>query len=835
MDMSRRALLLCIIGLWCLRLWASPECKITRYDESNGLPSSHITKIIQDRQGFIWIATWNGLCRFDGQAFTIFKTEVGDGCDMPNDRFRNIFMLPSGNIGCMVDERFFEFDIRTCRFAEVPFLSEKNRRGQALITRDTYQYADRFGTLWTVHRNGSITCGKADGRQQPYATPYPLGPLTYCMPDEQGNLWLIGSGCVYHVVFFSYPDSPWHQPKPTEVRSLYQDSHRQLWLSGRMLPTLRLYNMQGNPLGYMDANGVLRPTEVPFRFPVFCITQVSDSVYYVGGKPGGVWRMKRLSSSRYQLTPITDLSQCSAYYMLCDREQRLWVATIDQGVHCVVNPLANKPTVLSPGRGLWRYPTSVCQRARHLHISYGGMLLVSTTDGLLVANLYGTKDIQHIAFQRHVREAKRESSLSCSAVMQVAEDSRHRLYVCTESGGINQVLTPKAEAKKWNFRHITSRQGLMSDVVHSAIPIDSVLLVVCSNGVSLLQPQTGNCHSFGHSFFHHGLRFSDATPVCLPDSSVLLGLQSDALAIPLAQLRSGVYVPPLALTDITVQDEHPSVDMAYADTITLYPRRRSVSVGFAALDFAASKHIDYAYRLYKNEHTPWNHIGHNRSVTLLNLQPGTYILQVRSTDVSGRWANNLRTLVILVPPTFWETGYATLLWIMLTALFLASCAYIIYYIRRIKQRQRDTLNAYLALLGSVDSEPSPMPRQMVVPHEEADAVRVSDADHRMMQRVTAYVEEHLADAEMSVVQMSEAAAMSRSVLQRKMKTLMGVTPGEFLRQARIRKACQLLHDSSLTVSEVAFQCGFTDPKYFSRTFRQSMGVTPTEYKNKNGV
>ena len=128
-----------------------------------------------------------------------------------------------------------------------------------------------------------------------------------------------------------------------------------------------------------------------------------------------------------------------------------------------------------------------------------------------------------------------------------------------------------------------------------------------------------------------------------------------------------------------------------------------------------------------------------------------------------------------------------------------------------------------------------MPQQMVVPHEEADAVRVSDADHRMMQRVTAYVEEHLADAEMSVVQMSEAAAMSRSVLQRKMKTLMGVTPGEFLRQARIRKACQLLQDSSLTVSEVAFQCGFADPKYFSRTFRQSMGVTPTEYKNKNGV
>ena len=117
--------------------------------------------------------------------------------------------------------------------------------------------------------------------------------------------------------------------------------------------------------------------------------------------------------------------------------------------------------------------------------------------------------------------------------------------------------------------------------------------------------------------------------------------------------------------------------------------------------------------------------------------------------------------------------------------------------------------------------------------KEADAMQVSEADHRMMQRVTAYVEEHLGDAEIGVVQMAEAAAMSRSVLQRKMKSLMGVTPGEFLRQARIRKACQLLRSTALTVSDVAFQCGFTDPKYFSRSFRQSMGTSPTDYKNSH--
>ena len=51
-----------------------------KYDEDDGVPSRHVTQLLQDRDGFMWFSTWNGLCRFDGYEFHSFKTRFGDSC-----------------------------------------------------------------------------------------------------------------------------------------------------------------------------------------------------------------------------------------------------------------------------------------------------------------------------------------------------------------------------------------------------------------------------------------------------------------------------------------------------------------------------------------------------------------------------------------------------------------------------------------------------------------------------------------------------------------------------------------------------------------------------------
>ena len=95
-----------------------------------------------------------------------------------------------------------------------------------------------------------------------------------------------------------------------------------------------------------------------------------------------------------------------------------------------------------------------------------------------------------------------------------------------------------------------------------------------------------------------------------------------------------------------------------------------------------------------------------------------------------------------------------------------------------------------------------------------------------------FVEENIGNSDAGVGDMAQAAAVSRSGLQRKLKQAMGITPLDLMREARINRACQLLTQTDKNISDIAYACGFTDPKYFSRSFRQSTGLSPTEYREK---
>jgi AraC-like DNA-binding protein len=74
--------------------------------------------------------------------------------------------------------------------------------------------------------------------------------------------------------------------------------------------------------------------------------------------------------------------------------------------------------------------------------------------------------------------------------------------------------------------------------------------------------------------------------------------------------------------------------------------------------------------------------------------------------------------------------------------------------------------------------------------------------------------------------------MSRSVLYNKVKATTGMTPIDFVRHIRIKKACEMLRNTDNTLTSISFAVGFTDPKYFSKVFKKETGIVPTEYRNR---
>lgn len=128
-------------------------------------------------------------------------------------------------------------------------------------------------------------------------------------------------------------------------------------------------------------------------------------------------------------------------------------------------------------------------------------------------------------------------------------------------------------------------------------------------------------------------------------------------------------------------DSSPIVDQ----TLTLEKNERNVSITFAALDFAASGNLQYAYRL-KNIDKEWNCIGYGHSASLVNLPAGDFVLEVKSTNGDGLWVDNMARLFIHVKPTFWETGWAWLLYVILILLIIVAVSVTLAYIFNLRRK-----------------------------------------------------------------------------------------------------------------------------------------------------
>jgi DNA-binding response OmpR family regulator len=98
-------------------------------------------------------------------------------------------------------------------------------------------------------------------------------------------------------------------------------------------------------------------------------------------------------------------------------------------------------------------------------------------------------------------------------------------------------------------------------------------------------------------------------------------------------------------------------------------------------------------------------------------------------------------------------------------------------------------------------------------------------------KIRTIVETHLTDSQFDVERLCREAAMSNSNLHRKLSALTGYSANRFIRFIRLSHAKNLLKQPGLTIATVAYDCGFSDPVYFTRAFRQEFGVAPSEWRN----
>lgn len=139
---------------------------------------------------------------------------------------------------------------------------------------------------------------------------------------------------------------------------------------------------------------------------------------------------------------------------------------------------------------------------------------------------------------------------------------------------------------------------------------------------------------------------------------------------------------------------------------------------------------------------------------------------------------------------------------------------------KLQQLYRENLMS-IQPVSSVEEE-TPQPAQP----------EISSYDRKFMDKLTELMEQNMDNGDLVVDDLVKELAVSRSVFFKKLKTLTGLAPIEFIKEMRVKRAAQLIETGDYNMTQIAYMVGINDPRYFSKCFKQRFGMTPTEYKEK---
>ncbi len=632
---------------------------------NSNLASNHISRLQCDRFSDVWFCTNKpGVMRYchttgELQSLHLQGEFSGDPSMWRNDikivedSRGNLWLTPSGNGMAMYDRRNNRL---------VPFLDQNRHYAWTAENTVIDMFVDRQDNVWF--------CGKYTGLQKATYNAPQFNTLNHVAPTESGR----------------------------DVRGVFQDSKGRIWL-GAKSGVVSVYDSQLRFIGNLTADGRLSASFTSQVGHAYAFAEQKNGVIWIATKfsgllrlqPSGVntFRLKRFTAdgSRYSL-PHNDV------FSLCiDRHNRLWGATFGGGIF-YTDLSAKELRFIHSANQLSSYPIQKFGRTRFVTSDGHGNIWVCATSGLLrfSDNFRRPEKIHYISYTRQPDNA---SSLSYNDVLEAYFTSSDSMYVCTYGGGFCRVERSSGDSLR--FTPFTTANGLRSDVVFSVQEDRSGNLWFASeNGFVKYSPQKNSVENFSSRFFGKQIDINEGMALRLRDGRLLYPSRNcTAVYFNPEKIKVSRFVPKIILTKLFVDqtEQLPSAgdnaileeDINSVQCITLPSGKNSFNLEFAALDFRDPSNISYAYMIDGID-AGWNMIGNRHSAIYNNLPPGKYMLKIRSTNSDGLWVNNMRRIEIEVLPSFWQTGWAWLLYGLIAVLAVCITAYVFATILQLKQK-----------------------------------------------------------------------------------------------------------------------------------------------------
>lgn len=240
------------------------------------------------------------------------------------------------------------------------------------------------------------------------------------------------------------------------------------------------------------------------------------------------------------------------------------------------------------------------------------------------------------------------------------------------------------------------------------------------------------------------------------------------------------------------------------------------------------------------------------ALNLSSLSAGNYSIWVSCNTKNGNRTPSKQLIHIIVTPpwykTVWFIGVAAVLFIIMTA----SIGYIHY--RRKERNMKGNVNYFLqAVLNDMLSSKEEKQRGEEdnfaetplsdISSKEDDSrleetgqqtqAKNSKEDEEFLNKLNMLIHENMAGGELSIKFLTDKLAMSRASLYNKVKFLTGLGVNDYINRLRIEKSVFLLTNTNMNINEISYEVGFSYPRYFSTSFKQIKGMTPTRFKEEN--
>jgi ligand-binding sensor domain-containing protein/signal transduction histidine kinase len=717
-------------------------------------PSDNIWNIYKDAEGVLWIGSNKGLSRFDEktECFTSFSFTDPNSPNSKKWAVNTIADTDDGNLWVGTwGGGLFKFDKAKGTHEQVFFSAqgEKNNRNYLKAI-----YRDDAGRVWIgTNGGGLIALQVKTGKTTTYlhdsndSTSLSDNTILSLYGDKLNGIAVGTYSGGLNFLSFDEPSKGFVCYKPDNrdskslqgnwITSIYRDQSGLLWLGHNN--GVSKFRIEGPRFAHFKHTPGLH-NSLP-KCNVNCIFEDQDGLIWIGTWGGGLTCFNPLSGryTHYLHNPKNKASIADnrVWSIVQDKEGALWIATskgldrlpkngsqfehigeqeawkfaeqlksknlshlvIDKNDNIWISTWGSGQFIMNPKKRELSHFGYVPGDTNSLRTDQIKNLFIDSTGDVWICT--SDRGLDHLRFDKngnakftnYTYDPSNAESISSNSPIIVFEDSKARLWIGTDGGGLNLYNREKqtfSRVQMAGVKGLNSVPGILEDKRGN-------LWLSSNAGIVKFQPEKGTVKAYDmadglqSTVFLHGQYKTKS-------GAMLFGGHNGFNMFEPEKLMDSDFVPSVQIHELKVFNEtivpgvlHKNADagrlaildkpLYLCDTIYLSYKDYVLSFGFASLDYNAPHKNKYAYML-ENFESKWNFTdASQRFATYTNLNPGTYTLHVKASNSDGIWIEKAARLTLIIAPPFWET-----LWFRIV--LLVSMGIVVFSVHRFWLRLR---------------------------------------------------------------------------------------------------------------------------------------------------